>query len=144
MSWSDKVTGEVEEKFVKMYQRNISMVRDLSKCERNVLDRLVARYIGYGNEIVMTYKIREDLCRYAVTTNKHLTNVLGVLKKKNLLIAGNRNVYYVNPYYVFKGKISSRAEVVARLAGEDLVERMKRDVIEEFEVIDEGVNDGEE
>lgn len=111
MAWSDRETGLIEPPFIKLYLQDLARLKDLSRTERNVLDRMMY-HSQYGNEVIVTKRKREDICEYAETSYNNLTNVIGKLIKKGLMRRETTGVYTLNPDIMFRGKQSDRARLI--------------------------------
>lgn len=114
MAWHDKETGLVEPKFIKLYVEDLSRLKNLSKTERNVLDKLmvITTNIGYNNEIRLSKKDRINICEYAETSDKNLTNVLVKLIKHDIIRRVAVGCYVINPDFAYRGKQGNRAKLI--------------------------------
>jgi hypothetical protein len=110
-------TGEVKRDFIMLYVKSLGMLKELSRTERNVLDRLLWKHLRYDNEIRLGVKDRQDICEYAETNAANLANCLSSLKKKEILFSSMRNIYTLNPRLAFRGKEQNRLALIVRLAG---------------------------
>jgi DNA-binding MarR family transcriptional regulator len=107
--------------YVMFYQQvNLELVKELQPNACKVLLYLMSKtqydnYIGVNQET-----IQEEL---GYSSIRSVQNALKELKALNIVITMNdlddkrRNVYFINPYQSWKGKVAKRIEVVKRLAG---------------------------
>jgi DNA-binding MarR family transcriptional regulator len=106
--------------YVMFYQQvNLELVKELQPNACKVLLYLMSKtqydnYIGVNQET-----IQEEL---GYSSIRSVQNALKELKALNIVITMNdlddkrRNVYFINPYQSWKGKVAKRIEVVKRLA----------------------------
>lgn len=118
MGKADGLTGELEPAFIKLYTDSLGKIKDLSKSDRNVLDRLFVA-VNYVGEIRLGQRLREEICEYAEITDGSLGNVLSKLVKKEIILRDAPGIYVINPELAFKGKLSQRTALVIRLTGKD-------------------------
>jgi len=106
--------------YVMFYQQvNLELVKELQPNACKVLLYLMSKthydnYIGVNQET-----IQEELGYASI---RSVQNALKELKALNIIITipdlddKRRNVYYINPYQSWKGKVAKRIEAVKRLA----------------------------
>ena len=113
------------EQFCQIYLRDNEEFYKLSKAESNVLavlwytsnyyedkDRaLLGNKISLDEELRDTIKIKTNLAAGTIR------NTITSLVKKKMLLKDSRYkaVYYLNPEYFFKGKISDRTQIIKNI-----------------------------
>lgn len=128
----DKETGEVvqvelttfstvkAEEFVQVYlNRNATLFGLSTFGEVAVMEKIILLsnyYDGtkdcYGNKV---YLVKDEIKKIAISLNMSIgsvRNVITSLVKKKVIFRDATNVYYLNPIYFFRGKISDRTKCV--------------------------------
>ena len=101
-----------EPPFIKLYLDDLSRLNGLTSVQRTVLN-IVMKYASYGNELVVTKKIRDIILKEGNIALGSFKNALSVLVQKELLYKGNkRSIYVINPLLAFKGRIGDRAKLI--------------------------------
>lgn len=67
---------------------------------------------GMGNKLVLVKAIKEDIAKEIGYSLQSVSNAIGSLVKKRLLINEGRSIYYLNPSYFFKGSESDRKDAI--------------------------------
>lgn len=112
----DHTTGEVmkteqefiippEENYIKIYIKDVSMLRGIQSWVSNALYELM-KYIGYGNELVVHTCMKEDIAQELGTSINTINRAIQELHKKKILVRKARGVYIANPKIFGKGKWS--------------------------------------
>lgn len=104
------------EDFIQVYLTDISgLFHNLSKSELTVLGWLwkystFADKEQVGSMISLNGKLFEDIYTHANIEDQTVRNCLTSLKKKSYIIADkhHRGIYYLNPKFFFKGRLTDR------------------------------------
>ena len=108
-----------EPPFIKLYLEDLSRLTGLTGTQRLVLDGLM-KYAQYGNEIVISPKIKSMIIQDIGCTNGSFKNALGVLVHKEIIQKGEkRSIYIINPKLAFKGKSGDRAKLIISYNGSE-------------------------
>lgn len=111
MSWKDR-GGIVEPPFIKLYLEDLGKLKNLTSVQRLVFDMLM-KYASYGNEIIITKRLKDILIKNTGIAEGSFKNALSVLVKKDLICKGSkRSIYYINPDLAYKGKVNDRAKLI--------------------------------
>lgn len=111
MSWKD-LDGNVEPPFIKLYLEDLGKLKNLTSVQRLVFDMLM-KYAKYGNEVIITKKLKEILIGSVGIAEGSFKNALSALVKKDLICKGEkRSIYYINPDLAYKGKVNDRARLI--------------------------------
>ena len=94
-----------EPSFIKMYLDDILSLTNINSTAKNVLFGLL-KYMDYENRIDLASRQRKELAQILNTSIQTISNSLGVLIKKNILLKLDRGSYLMNPDYFAKGKWS--------------------------------------
>lgn len=109
------------EQFTQIYLQDNEEFFKLSKAESNVLAVCWHYSIYYeddsdllGNKVIYNTDLRDKIIEKTSLKEGTIKNTMGSLVKKKMLIKDldHRGIYYLNPQYFFKGKISKRTQVI--------------------------------
>lgn len=106
------------ESFMQVYLQDLSgMFKIETKTELRLLSLLwkqseFHREGGLGNYITVVKAHKKQWAKYCECSEQTISNTIAKLTKKDLLLKGDRSVYYLNPKYFFKGALSSRDAVI--------------------------------
>lgn len=113
------------EQFCQIYLRNNEEFYKLSKAESNVLAVLWYTSNYYedkdralpGNKISLDEELRDTIKIKTNLAAGTIRNTITSLVKKKMLLKDSRYkaVYYLNPEYFFKGKISDRTQIIKNI-----------------------------
>ena len=113
------------EQFCQIYLRDNEEFYKLSKAESNVLAVLWYTSNYYedkdralpGNKISLDEELRDTIKIKTNLAAGTIRNTITSLVKKNMLLKDSRYkaVYYLNPEYFFKGKISDRTQIIKNI-----------------------------
>ena len=113
------------EQFCQIYLRDNEEFYKLSKAESNVLAVLWYTSNYYedkdralpGNKISLDEELRDTIKIKTNLAAGTIRNTITSLVKKKMLLKDSRNkaVYYLNPEYFFKGKISDRTQIIKNI-----------------------------
>ena len=112
MSYHDRDTGLIEEKFVKLYYEDISKLLELNTNEMKVLISHI-RYLNYTDNIVMlTPEQKQAVQDKTALSDGSYRNATSQLVKKGLYKRLGQGVFQINPDIIYKGKQGSRARLI--------------------------------
>lgn len=111
------------DEFIQVYLEDMQGIFGLTTVsEHKVLISLWSKSIYYpeggetfGNQIFLNEKILDGICEDTSLAKNSVRNAIYSLVKKGLLIKDpkyKRSVYYLNPVYFFKGKITDRIKSI--------------------------------
>lgn len=113
------------EQFCQIYLRDNEEFYKLSKAESNVLAVLWYTSNYYedkdralqGNKISLDEELRDTIKIKTNLAAGTIRNTITSLVKKKMLLKDSRYkaVYYLNPEYFFKGKISDRTQIIKNI-----------------------------
>lgn len=113
------------EQFCQIYLRDNEEFYKLSKAESNVLAVLWYTFNYYedkdralpGNKISLDEELRDTIKIKTNLAAGTIRNTITSLVKKKMLLKDSRYkaVYYLNPEYFFKGKISDRTQIIKNI-----------------------------
>lgn len=111
------------EQFCQIYLRDNEEFYKLSKAESNVLAVLWYTSNYYedralpGNKISLDGELRDTIKIKTNLAAGTIRNTITSLVKKKMLLKDSRYkaVYYLNPEYFFKGKISDRTQIIKNI-----------------------------
>lgn len=113
------------EQFCQIYLRDNEEFYKLSKAESNVLAVLWYTSNYYedkdrelpGNKISLDEELRDTIKIKTNLAAGTIRNTITSLVKKKMLLKDSRYkaVYYLNPKYFFKGKISDRTQIIKNI-----------------------------
>lgn len=110
------------EQFCQIYLRDNEEFYKLSKAESNVLAVLwyTSNYYDEalpGNKISLDEELRDTIKIKTNLAAGTIRNTITSLVKKKMLLKDSRYkaVYYLNPEYFFKGKISDRTQIIKNI-----------------------------
>lgn len=113
------------EQFCQIYLRDNEEFYKLSKAESNVLAVLWYTSNYYedkdralpGNKISLDEELRDTIKIKTNLAAGTIRNTITFLVKKKMLLKDSRYkaVYYLNPEYFFKGKISDRTQIIKNI-----------------------------
>lgn len=113
------------EQFCQVYLKDNEEFYKLSKAEANVLSVLWYTSNYYedkdialpGNKISLDEQLRDVIKAKTGLASGTIKNTVGSLVKKKMLLKDNRYkcVYYLNPEYFFKGKITDRTKIIRNI-----------------------------
>ena len=113
------------EQFCQIYLRDNEEFYKLSKAESNVLAVLWYTSNYYedkdralpGNKISLDEELRDTIKIKTNLAAGTIRNTITSLVKKKMLLKDSRYkaVYYLNPEYFFKGKISNRTQIIKNI-----------------------------
>ena len=113
------------EQFCQIYLRDNEEFYKLSKAESNVLAVLWYTSNYYedkdralpGNKISLDEELRDTIKIKTNLAAGTIRNTITSLVKKRMLLKDSRYkaVYYLNPEYFFKGKISNRTQIIKNI-----------------------------
>lgn len=113
------------EQFCQIYLRDNEEFYKLSKAESNVLAVLWYTSNYYedkdralpGNKISLDEELRDTIKIKTNLAAGTIRNTITSLVKKKMLLKDSRHkaVYYLNPEYFFKGKISDRTQIIKNI-----------------------------
>ena len=113
------------EQFCQIYLRDTEEFYKLSKAESNVLAVLWYTSNYYedkdralpGNKISLDEELRDTIKIKTNLAAGTIRNTITSLVKKKMLLKDSRYkaVYYLNPEYFFKGKISDRTQIIKNI-----------------------------
>lgn len=113
------------EQFCQIYLRDNEEFYKLSKAESNVLAVLWYTSNYYedkdralpGNKISLDEELRDTIKIKTNLAAGTIRNTVTSLVKKKMLLKDNRykQVYYLNPEYFFKGKITDRTQIIKNI-----------------------------
>lgn len=113
------------EQFCQIYLRDNEEFYKLSKAESNVLAVLWYTSNYYedteralpGNKISLDEELRDTIKVKTNLASGTIRNTITSLVKKKMLLKDSRykSVYYLNPEYFFKGKISDRTQIIKNI-----------------------------
>lgn len=112
-----KVTAE---EFVQVYLKDNEQFFDLSKPEYSTLSMLWLKSDYYkednypGNKIVVNKQIKDEIIVKTKLAESTIKNALSSLVKKDIILKDDKykGVYYLNPKYFFKGKVTDRTKCI--------------------------------
>lgn len=111
MAYKDK-EGNTEPPFIKLYLDDLGKLNNLTGTQRNVLD-LLMKYVKYGNEIIITKKLKDYILNELKIVEGSFKNALVVLVHKNIIIRKERRSnYIINPDIAFKGTVDDRYRLI--------------------------------
>ena len=130
--WGEIISAEVTtikkvsaEQFMQVYLQDNEEFYKLSKAESNILSVcwLMSTYyndreLDYpGNKVVYNSELRDRIIIKTGLKESTIKNGMSSLTKKEMLIKDpdHRGIYYLNPKYFFKGKLSDRTKVIKHL-----------------------------
>lgn len=98
-----KIRMSVEEDYIKLYLRSISVVAGLPQGLTNTLNELLKR-VDYNNEIILNSTIKRRICHslglQIGTLDHHLTKLVA----SKMLIRTGRGMFELNTYIFGRGK----------------------------------------
>lgn len=107
------------EQFCQIYLRDNEEFYKLSKAESNVLAVLwyTSNYYEDKNKISLDEELRDTIKIKTNLAAGTIRNTITSLVKKKMLLKDSRYkaVYYLNPEYFFKGKISDRTQIIKNI-----------------------------
>ena len=113
------------EQFCQVYLRDNEEFYKLSKAESNVLAVLWYTSNYYedkdmalpGNKISLDEELRDRIKSKTKLADSSIRNAVSSLVKKKMLLKDNRYkcVYYLNPEFFFKGKITDRTKIIRNI-----------------------------
>lgn len=113
------------EEFCQIYLRNNDDFYNLSKAESNVLAVCWLHSIYYedpefncpGNKVTFDGQFKQVVKDKTKLSDGTIKNTMKSLVNKRMLIKDQkfRGVYYLNPNYFFKGRISERTKLITKV-----------------------------
>lgn len=113
------------EQFCQVYLRDNEEFYKLTKSESNILAVLWYTSNYYedkdqelpGNKISLDEQLRDTIKQKTGCAAGTIKNTIASLVKKQMLLKDNRykSVYYLNPQYFFKGKITDRSKIIRNI-----------------------------
>ena len=130
--WGEIVSADITtikkvsaEQFVQVYLQDNEEFYKLSKAESNILSIcwLTSAYyndadLDYpGNKVVYNSELRDKIIIKTGLKESTIKNGMASLTKKSMLIKdpNHRGIYYLNPKFFFKGKLSDRTKVIKHM-----------------------------
>ncbi len=123
-----KGTISTEPTYVKMYQRDIGNLHNLSKIARTVLDEIAVN-MDYDNEYPLIGPNRDKIIKNLDIKGVTLEKALTELVAKNIIKRVSRGYYKVSPFYFAKGRWPDIDKIRVTITYDD----KGRDIEAEFE-----------
>lgn len=113
------------EQFCQIYLRDNEEFYKLTKAESNILAVLWYTSNYYedkeqqlpGNKVSLDEQLRDTIKQKTGCAYGTIKNTISSLVKKQMLLKDNRykSVYYLNPQFFFKGKITDRSKIIRNI-----------------------------
>lgn len=120
------------EQFCQVYLRDNEEFYKLTKSESNILAVLWYTSNYYedkdqelpGNKVSLDEQLRDTIIKKTGCASGTVRNTIVSLVKKQMLLKDNRykNVYYLNPQYFFKGKITDRTRIIKNIVEYEFIQ----------------------
>jgi len=116
-------------KFIQVYLEDISIIMDLKDASSIKVLLNLCKYCTYNtNEIIIVKALKERIAENTGIKLQTVSNIISNLVKKDILIKRARSIYFLNPFYFFKGRDFNRQKLIRLIVEYELIDVEKEGV----------------